>query len=37
MDRILVLGSGGAGKSTLAKQLGKLLNIRVDHLDRHYS
>ena len=36
MDRILVLGSGGAGKSTLAKQLGEVLNIRVDHLDRHY-
>jgi adenylate kinase family enzyme len=36
MDRILVLGSGGAGKSTFAKQLGELLSIKVDHLDRHY-
>jgi len=36
MDRILILGSGGAGKSTFATQLGELLNIKVDHLDRHY-
>jgi len=35
MDRILILGSGGAGKSTFAKH-GELLNIKVDHLDRHY-
>lgn len=36
MERILVLGSGGAGKSVFAKQLGKLLNITVEHLDKHY-
>ena len=36
IDRILVLGSGGAGKSTFAKQLGELLKIKVDHLDQHY-
>ena len=36
MDRILVLGSGGAGKSTFAQQLGDLLNIKVDHLDKYY-
>lgn len=33
MQRIVIVGSGGAGKSTLARQLGKLLHIQVSHLD----
>jgi adenylate kinase family enzyme len=36
MKRVLVIGSGGAGKSTLAGQLGALLNIEVLHLDKFY-
>lgn len=36
MKRILVIGSGGAGKSTFARQLGDLLNIEVKHLDKLY-
>ena len=31
-----MLGSGGAGKSTLARRLGDLLNIEVKHLDKFY-
>ncbi|MBO8157279.1 MAG: DNA topology modulation protein [Bacillaceae bacterium] len=33
MKKIIIIGSGGAGKSTLAKQLGQILNIEVIHLD----
>jgi adenylate kinase family enzyme len=36
MKKILVIGSGGAGKSTLAHQLGQMLNIEVLHLDKFY-
>ena len=36
MRRVLVIGSGGAGKSTVAKRLGKLLDIEVKHLDKSY-
>jgi adenylate kinase family enzyme len=36
MKRILVIGSGGAGKSTFAKRLSKILNIEVIHLDSLY-
>ena len=36
MKRILVIGSGGAGKSTFAKRLGELLKINVIHLDALY-
>lgn len=36
MRKILVIGPGGAGKSTLANQLGELLNIEVLHLDQLY-
>lgn len=32
--RILVLGSPGAGKSTLAAKLGRILELPVVHLDR---
>ncbi len=34
--RILILGSGGAGKSTFARKLAERLNIPVVHLDRHF-
>ncbi|MFJ7972606.1 DNA topology modulation protein [Psychrobacillus sp. NPDC096389] len=33
MKKIALIGSGGAGKSTLARQLGQKLNIEVYHLD----
>ncbi len=36
MKKILVIGSGGAGKSTFAKRLGELLGINVIHLDALY-
>jgi adenylate kinase family enzyme len=36
MKRILVLGSGGAGKSTFATRLGELLKLEVVHLDQHH-
>lgn len=33
MRKVLIIGSGGAGKSTLSVRLGKLLKIEVFHLD----
>ena len=33
MKRIIIIGSGGAGKSTLARQLGERLHLDVYHLD----
>lgn len=36
MKRIIIIGSGGAGKSTLARRLGEILNIPVFHLDKLY-
>lgn len=33
MKRVLIIGSGGAGKSTLAKRLGEKTGIEVVHLD----
>ena len=36
MERILIIGCGGAGKSTLARQLGEKLSLPVVHLDRLY-
>ncbi len=36
MRRVLVIGSGGAGKSTVARRLGQLLDIEVKHLDKFY-
>src|SRR5215211_7294532 len=36
MKRILVIGSGGAGKSTVSTKLGQLLNLEVHHLDKFY-
>ncbi|HEV7644581.1 MAG TPA: DNA topology modulation protein [Pyrinomonadaceae bacterium] len=34
MKRVLVIGSGGAGKSTLAARLGEATGIEVIHLDK---
>ena len=34
MERIMIIGCGGAGKSTLARQLGEKLNLPVIHLDK---
>lgn len=36
MKKILIIGSGGAGKSTLARRLGEITGIEVVHLDRIY-
>ena len=34
MKRIVIIGCGGAGKSTLARQLGEKLNLPVVYLDK---
>jgi len=34
MKRILVIGNSGSGKSTMAMELGRLLDLPVIHLDR---
>lgn len=36
MKRVLVIGSGGAGKSTFARQLGEITGLPVIHLDAEY-
>lgn len=36
MKKVLVIGPGGAGKSTLANQLGERLKVEVLHLDKFY-
>jgi shikimate kinase len=36
MRRILILGRGGAGKSTLAARLGATLALPVIELDKHF-
>lgn len=36
MKRIMIIGSGGAGKSTLSLQISKITKIPVVHLDSYY-
>ena len=36
MDRILILGPCGAGKSELARRLGRIHPLPVIHLDQHF-
>jgi adenylate kinase family enzyme len=35
MQRVAIIGSGGAGKSTLARELGRITGLPVHHLDRY--
>lgn len=36
MDRITIVGCGGSGKSSLARQLAAILNLPLTHLDAIY-
>lgn len=36
MERVAVVGPGGAGKSTFAARLGQRTGLPVIHLDRHF-
>ena len=36
MRRVLVIGSGGSGKSTVSTRLGRMLGLPVVHLDQLY-
>ncbi len=36
MRRVVILGPGGAGKSTLADELGRRKGLSVVHLDEHF-
>lgn len=36
MNRILVIGSAGSGKSTLSQQLSERLQLPIIHLDKYY-
>ncbi|MGK5738988.1 adenylate kinase [Micromonospora sp. URMC 103] len=36
MRRILVVGSAGAGKTTVAREIARRLDLPLIHLDRHY-
>ena len=36
MKKIVVIGSGGAGKSTFSRRLGEATGLPVIHLDAHY-
>ena len=36
MKKVIVIGSGGAGKSTFARRLGEATGLPVIHLDAHF-
>src|SRR6202012_2721142 len=36
VERIAVIGCGGAGKTMLSRRLGRLLDMPVVHIDAHY-
>jgi adenylate kinase family enzyme len=36
MQRVVIIGSPGAGKSTFSQYLGRLLNLPIIHLDAHF-
>jgi adenylate kinase family enzyme len=36
VKKVIIIGSGGAGKSTLARKLGEGIGIKVHHLDALY-
>ncbi|MBT2638920.1 MULTISPECIES: DNA topology modulation protein [unclassified Bacillus (in: firmicutes)] len=36
MEKVIIIGCGGAGKSTLSRKLGEIRNIKVYHLDALY-
>lgn len=36
MERVAIVGPGGAGKSTFARDLGTRTGLRVFHLDRYF-
>ena len=36
MERIAIIGCGGSGTSTIARQLGRLLDLPLTHLDAIY-
>lgn len=35
-DRIMVIGAGGAGKSTFSRRLAEITGLPLIHLDRHH-
>ena len=34
--RVLILGPSGSGKSTVCRRIGRILDIPIIHLDKHY-
>jgi len=36
MQRVIILGCSGSGKSTVARKIGTAANLPVVHLDQHY-
>ena len=36
MDKVMVVGSFGSGKSTFSRQLSKILKVHVYHLDMYF-
>ena len=36
MQKVLVIGSSGAGKSTFSRRLGEITGLPVVHLDKHH-